>query len=102
MLYYIDEQLAGPLKRFAADYTSGIAALNSAAGKPFNELSSSEQKELMLRIEAGGDAGLDHFLQLVIDHTMQGFYGSPEHGGNKGETSWKMLRIADVMEGHKH
>jgi gluconate 2-dehydrogenase gamma chain len=102
VLYYIDKQLAGPLKRFAADYTSGIAALNHAAGKPFNELSSGEQKDLMLRIEAGHDVELNHFLQLVIDHTMQGFYGSPEHGGNKGETSWKMLQITDVMEGHKH
>jgi hypothetical protein len=39
---------------------------------------------------------------MVIDHTMQGFYGSPEHGGNRDEASWKMLGIVDVMEGHKH
>ena len=46
------------------------------------------------------------FFQMVVDHTMQGFYGSPEHGGNKDEASWKMLGIVDVMAGddgsHKH
>jgi gluconate 2-dehydrogenase gamma chain len=39
---------------------------------------------------------------MVVDHTMQGFYGSPAHGGNRDEASWKMLGVTGVMEGHQH
>ena len=34
------------------------------------------------------------FFNLVIDHTMQGFYGSPRHGGNRDYTSYRMLGLA--------
>lgn len=102
VLYYIENQLAGPLARFAPNYKTGIASLQQRAGKPFNDLTSAEQKQLLQNIEAVPDSDLNHFFQLVIDHTMQGFYGSPAHGGNKDEASWKMLEITDVMEGHKH
>jgi gluconate 2-dehydrogenase gamma chain len=33
------------------------------------------------------------FFNLVLSHTMQGFYGSPIHGGNKDYMSFEMLRI---------
>ena len=33
------------------------------------------------------------FFNLVHSHTMQGFYGSPIHGGNKDYMSFEMLRI---------
>jgi hypothetical protein len=33
---------------------------------------------------------------------MQGFYGSPTHGGNRDEASWKMLGIQEIMGGHQH
>jgi gluconate 2-dehydrogenase gamma chain len=33
------------------------------------------------------------FFDLVRSHTMQGFYGSPIHGGNKDYMSFEMLRI---------
>jgi gluconate 2-dehydrogenase gamma chain len=106
VLYYIEKQLSGPFARFAGDYKSGVTALTSAArqhsGRAFTELDFAEQKAFLQRMEAAGDSELNRFWQMVIDHTMQGFYGSPIHGGNKGETSWKMLEIADVMEGHKH
>jgi gluconate 2-dehydrogenase gamma chain len=106
VVYYIDKQLAGPLARFADAYRTGIPLLNTASreetGKLFCDLTFSEQRAFLLRVEATRDSQLNRFFQLVIDHTMQGFYGSPIHGGNQDEVSWKMLAIADVMEGHKH
>jgi hypothetical protein len=33
------------------------------------------------------------FFCLAVDHTMQGFYGDPRHGGNREGASWKMLGI---------
>jgi gluconate 2-dehydrogenase gamma chain len=45
----------------------------------------------------------DSFFEMLIDHTMQGFYGSPAHGGNRDGASWKMLGISGYMgEGHWH
>lgn len=33
------------------------------------------------------------FFNLIRSHTMQGFYGSPIHGGNKDYMSFEMLKI---------
>ena len=32
---------------------------------------------------------------MVVAHTMQGFYGSPRHGGNREAMSWRMLGVPD-------
>ena len=34
------------------------------------------------------------FFDLVVAHTMQGFYGDPRHGGNRDAASWTMLGLA--------
>jgi gluconate 2-dehydrogenase gamma chain len=93
VLYYIDRQLAGPLKRFAPRYHSGLPAFSELPKLAFAE------QTAFLRGLKGNAAS---FFQLVVDHTMQGFYGSPEHGGNRQEASWQMLQIQDVMGGHRH
>jgi gluconate 2-dehydrogenase gamma chain len=104
VLYYIDRQLSGSLARFRGDYKTGIPALSRACreqtGHEFMGLSPAERKHFLKGIEAG-HSDADRFFQLVVDHTMQGFYGRPIHGGNKEEVSWNMLDISDVMEGHK-
>jgi hypothetical protein len=33
------------------------------------------------------------FFELIRDHTMQGFYGSPRHGGNWDYVSYRMLGL---------
>src|SRR3954447_6531484 len=93
VLDFIDRQLAGPLKRFAPRYHAGLAAF-----RELPDLPSVEQAAVLLSLK--GDAAA--FFQLVVDHTMQGFYGSPEHGGNRDEASWKMLDVQDMMGGHRH
>ena len=35
----------------------------------------------------------EDFFPLILSHTMQGFYGDPRHGGNRGRVSWKMLGL---------
>ncbi len=105
VLFYIETQLAGPYAHFAPDYHKGIAAFQEASlaktSKRFDVLSFPEQTQFLKQIESQPASQANHFFQLVIDHTMQGFYGSPKHGGNKDHASWNMLQIADVMEGHK-
>ena len=82
VVFYIDRQLAGPLRRYRGAYRDGLMK--------WAEFSTSDEAFL-------GSS----FFQMVVDHTMQGFYGAPSHGGNAGAVSWKMLGIEDVM-GHSH
>jgi gluconate 2-dehydrogenase gamma chain len=37
-----------------------------------------------------------HFFNLVVSHTMQSYYGSPRHGGNREYVSWRMLGVPPV------
>ncbi|MGO9895496.1 MAG: gluconate 2-dehydrogenase subunit 3 family protein [Bryobacteraceae bacterium] len=106
VLYYIDRQLAGPLGRFAPNYRQGLAQFASAcrerAGREFPSLPFAQQTAFLKDVESGSVPGLDVFFRMVADHAMQGFYGSPAHGGNRDEASWKMLGVAGVMEDHRH
>jgi gluconate 2-dehydrogenase gamma chain len=106
VLHYIDRQLAGPLERFTPFYRAGLAALVKTE---FPKLAFEKQTEFLKNMEAGKLTGpawklqsAASFFNMVIDHTMQGFYGSPQHGGNRNEASWKMLDIQKVMRGDHH
>lgn len=98
VVHYIDRQLAGPLKRFAPVYRAGLPAF-----EPLRNMASAEQTRFLEAVERGeqGRAAAELF-NLMVDHTMQGFYGSPKHGGNEGEVSWRMLGIVSEMDGGHH
>jgi gluconate 2-dehydrogenase gamma chain len=101
---FIDKQLAGPYRRFLGRYRDGLAALQATSqslhDKRFEELAFDDQTKLLEQVEAGR-APNEHwkgvssaeFFRLVCGHTMQGFYGSPRHGGNKDYVSYKMLGV---------
>jgi len=101
---YIDRQLCGPLKRLREAYRSGIAAVNQSSrklyGAEFAELVAAKQIEFLTMMEEGRAAGEEWrqvssrgFFGMVVEQTMQGFYGDPRHGGNRDTVSWKMLGI---------
>lgn len=95
---YVDIQLCGPYKQLQPIYRSGLAELDSFStkrfGQDFASLSSDSQLTLLKSVEQGSVFTTQKsFFQLVIDHTMQGFYGDPRHGGNRERASWKMLAL---------
>jgi gluconate 2-dehydrogenase gamma chain len=93
VVFYIDKQLNGPLKRFVPNYRRSLPLFHEFLALSFDE------RTKVLRSLDGPKAS---FFSTVVDHTMQGFYGSPVHGGNLNEASWKMLGIQNVMGGHNH
>ena len=96
-LYYLDKQLSEGLVRYVGNYRAGLPAFQKQH-PDFLNLSFEQQTKLL---ESLGTK--DPFFEMLVDHTMQGFYGSPEHGGNKGHVSWNMRGIAGQMgEGHWH
>jgi gluconate 2-dehydrogenase gamma chain len=105
VIYYIDRQLFGPLARHQQIYRHGLASFRQTCLQlyktSFEELPFQQQAEALLQIEEGkapkefwGDLSQKAFFDLVIDHTRQGFYGSPRHGGNYQYASYRMLGLA--------
>jgi|WetSurMetagenome_2_1015567.scaffolds.fasta_scaffold95815_1 gluconate 2-dehydrogenase gamma chain len=101
---FIDIQLRGPYRRHLPVYRRGLAKMDETSvrlhGRAFADLPFDTQTGLLVRLEIGqapadvwhpGEAA--EFFRLVTDHCMQGYYGSPRHGGNRGYTSWKMLKL---------
>jgi len=104
VLNFIDRQIVGPLQRFQEDYRRGLAALQRTSqalnGNFFPQLSWDEQRTLLGKLEAGDvpealwpSISAPRFFSMVVDHTMQGFYGSPRHGGNRRFVSYRMLKL---------
>ena len=102
VIYYIDRQLMGVFSDQAPTYRESLKRLqthcNNEHGKPFQDLAFDEQFEIMQRMEKNeidvdSWANASGFFQLIRVHTMQGYYGSPIHGGNKDYMSFDMLEL---------
>jgi gluconate 2-dehydrogenase gamma chain len=93
--HFIDTQLTRFYKPLQKTYRQGIARIDRAslafAGRKFVELPHDSQLALLHRIEKNPE--LKPFFDLLIAHTMQGFYGDPRHGGNRDRVSWKMVGL---------
>ncbi len=104
VIYYIDRQLSSVFHYDQAVYRIGIRNLQAYCmknnGKQFEALPFEQQTGILQRMESGDigqeewpDGRPGEFFNLVRNHTMQGFYGSPIHGGNKDYLSFEMIRI---------
>ncbi len=95
VVHFLDKQLSGFYKPLQKTYRRGIAEIDRQSlafgGKTFAELPAGSQLELLHHVEK--DPNLKPFFSLLVDHTMQGFYGDPRHGGNRDRVSWKMLGV---------
>ena len=104
VINFLDRQLVGYHRRFQNFYRTGLAntreSCNQQFGICFNDLAE-EKKNLFLRSmeenkvpgEIWKDLPSSDFFNLFLEHTMQGFYGSPRHGGNKDYASYRMLKL---------
>ena len=104
VIHFIDRQLAGKLARHRQTYRRGLAAFRQTClaefQRAFEELGVEQKIAALTRLEAGTvpkelwrDTGAPQFFRLVVTHTMQGFYGPPRHGGNRGYASYRMLGV---------
>jgi len=104
VLNYIDRQVCGPYQNLQILYRRGLAGADQTShslyGRLFADLESHQQIELLHRLEDGKAQGpvwkqlsSTEFFGTVVDHTMQGFYGDPRHGGNREGVSWRMLNL---------
>jgi len=101
---FIDRQLDSYYRKHRTKYRQGLAALEKTViqmkGRQFEELPFAEQTTILEKMESGtfsGDYWHDHpsaeFFEMIRQHTLQGFYGSPIHGGNRDFISYRMLGL---------
>ena len=104
VIFFIDRQTHIRFPKDLTTYQKGIAALQTSCkvqyGMLFEQLESAAQIETMKRMEQGRlpaehweGISQQSFFNLVLNRTMQGFYGSPRHGGNKDYVSYRMLKL---------
>ncbi|HEY2930812.1 MAG TPA: gluconate 2-dehydrogenase subunit 3 family protein [Acidobacteriota bacterium] len=102
VVHYIDRVLAGEQNEKRKPYAAGLTSLEASSvarfGRKFRDVSFDQQTTLLRDIEQGKVNATDwtaiaapQFFNMVWRHTIEGFYGSPIHGGNKAHASWKMI-----------
>jgi gluconate 2-dehydrogenase gamma chain len=104
VVFFIDRQLSSAYARHQVDYREGLRGVNQASmaqlGRSFVDLDWESQTLVLQKLEAGQAQGevwkqrsSSEFFRLLRNHSLQGFYGSPRHGGNRNYLSYKMLGI---------
>ena len=105
---YIDRALAGALRESREAYRVGLTALDRYAratrGRPFLQLSASDQNSVLIDVETGSATGANvgfegssaAFFALVRGHVFQGTFGDPYYGGNANFVGWDLLGYPGV------
>jgi gluconate 2-dehydrogenase gamma chain len=91
---YVDQGLVGALMTSRPEYTSGLAALDTAAhqrfGGAFARISPAQQDAVLM---AAQDTP---FFALVRGHTLQGTFCDPIYGGNANFVGWDLIGYPGV------
>ena len=82
----------GPVVGLQEIYATGLARLEHTSqrifGRAFSELAG-WQADTLLR---GAHCELRAFLDVAFRHCVEGMYGPPEYGGNRGRVGWSYTR----------
>jgi len=104
VIHYIDRQLISYFKDQQDFYRNGIIAFQKSCMNihncRFEQMELSKQTEFLEKLDTGKiqgeewkDIKPEFFFNTLVNHTMQGFYGSPRHGGNKDYVSYAMMGL---------
>ncbi|MCF8225943.1 MAG: gluconate 2-dehydrogenase subunit 3 family protein [Bacteroidales bacterium] len=105
VIFYIDKQLDEVFTWDRDKYRRGIPAIQRCAvklhGSKFEALEFSTQTDMLESMESGKlpaeawncDINQGNLFSTMVQHTMQGFYGSPRHGGNKNYISYRLMNL---------
>lgn len=92
---YIDRQLARHYRRHQETYRAGLAQTEEMSRDRFGHAFADATKLQQLQIVTELEKENRSFFELLRQHTMEGYYGSPRHGGNRDAASWHMLGLAE-------
>jgi gluconate 2-dehydrogenase gamma chain len=95
--YFIDRALTTFDSEKQGDYRKGLPEIQSVRKQMFPAsasiaaLSSEQQVQLLRAVENSG------FFEILRVHTVLGFLGHPNYGGNRGKVGWKYIGFEDRM-----
>jgi len=95
VLDYIDRQLARAYRRHRDAYCDGLEAARQLARQRFGQDPATLHADRQLQWAIALEKDQHAFFEMVRDHTFEGYYGSPRHGGNRDAVSWKMLGLTE-------
>jgi len=102
---YIDRALSTPtLSHVRDDFVTGAKALNRRAQgrhrRPFAALAPAEQDALLTEFkDSPAGSGEQHYWTVLIGLTMEGLFGDPVHGGNRGGRGWELIGFSQGRRG---
>ncbi len=102
---YVDRALATPtLAHVRDEFVRGTAALMRRAQtrhhRPFAALAPAEQDALLTEFkDAPAGTGEAHYWTVLIGLTMEGLFGDPAHGGNRGGRGWELIGYGQGRRG---
>jgi gluconate 2-dehydrogenase gamma chain len=97
---YIGRSFGGALSGEKTAFTAGLAATDALArgrhGAAFAELDAAKKDELLTSMESNEAAGFAPdsrtFFNRVRQLTLEGMFGDPFYGGNRGFAGWDLIR----------
>jgi gluconate 2-dehydrogenase gamma chain len=95
VLTYIDRQLTRHYRRHRKAYIAGLEQANRISRERFGVELENASPQQQLDVVTALDSQYSQFFNLVREHTLEGYYGSPRHGGNRDAVSWRMLGLAE-------
>lgn len=93
VLTYIDRQLIRHFRRYQKTYRNGLKQANLLSRKRFGIDLAEGTPQQKLQIVSAIEEENQEFFEMVRAHTLEGYYGSPRHGGNRDAVSWRMLGL---------
>jgi gluconate 2-dehydrogenase gamma chain len=73
------------LATWRSQYQAGIEALDKLAGGDFTKATKDNQDKIL------ATQSVSVFTALLFEHTIEGLYGAPEYGGNRGRSGWQEI-----------
>jgi gluconate 2-dehydrogenase gamma chain len=93
VLTFMDLQLMGPYRRYQKAYRNGLKQANELSRSRFGVDLATASSQQQFQIVSALEKDAKPFFDLVRAHTLQGYYGTPRHGGNCDAISWRMLGL---------
>jgi gluconate 2-dehydrogenase gamma chain len=105
---YIDRTLAGYFSSLQVLYREGIESLERLslsmfAGR-FATLRTDQQDDILRIAEdpqhPDASERLAQFFAVILEHTLEGTFGDPIHGGNREAVGWKLIGFPGAQWGY--
>ncbi|HEY2986129.1 MAG TPA: gluconate 2-dehydrogenase subunit 3 family protein [Candidatus Binatia bacterium] len=104
---YIERALAGPCAELLSSYRKGLRAVDRCArrkfGGKFARLNDADKDAVLADFAAGQTPEAKkaaEFFETVRCHVLEGIFGEPEYGGNRGLIGWRLVGFPGQQFGY--